>query len=159
MAQEVLDDTDLGIIYMLQQNAREIPTSDIADEVGVSAGTVRNRIQRLEDRNIIKGYVPEIDYENAGFELHVLFTCTTETQPSDEFVEEILEQHGVVTVRKLLAGDQNLHVEAIGTGTKDVSEIANNLQECGLDINRSEVLEQEFVQPFNHFGKRITDDE
>jgi hypothetical protein len=64
----------------------------------------------------------------------------------------------VVTVRKLLAGDQNLHVEAVGTSTDDIASIAQNLQELGLEIVRSEVLEEEVVQPFNHFGKDIADD-
>ncbi|RQG89492.1 Lrp/AsnC family transcriptional regulator [Natrarchaeobius chitinivorans] len=155
MARNELDDTDRGILYMLQQNARDTTTSDIGDEVGVSAGTVRNRIDRLEERGILKGYVPDIDYEKAGFELHILFTCTAEMQPSDEFVEDILDRHGVVTVRKLLAGDQNLHVEAVGTSTDDVSEIAHELEECGLEIVRSEVLEEEFIQPFNHFGAEM----
>lgn len=159
MAHDELDDTDRGILYMLQQNARDTTTSEIGTEVGVSAATVRNRIERLEDRGILKGYVPDIDYERAGFELHILFTCTADPRPSDEFVAELLDHHGVVAVRKLLAGDQNLHVEAIGTSTEDVAEIAHGLESCGLEIVRSEVLEEEFVQPFDHFGTDISDDD
>ncbi|ELY33547.1 AsnC family transcriptional regulator [Natrialba magadii ATCC 43099] len=60
-----------------------------------------------------------------------------------------------MTVRRLLAGEQNLHVEAVGTGTQDLSQIANSLQECGLDIVRSEVLEETVRQPFNHFGQKF----
>ncbi|ELZ03269.1 Lrp/AsnC family transcriptional regulator [Natrialba aegyptia] len=157
MAQDVLDETDRGILYLLQQNARETTAAEIAEAVGVSAGTVRNRIDRLEEQGVLEGYIPDIDYETAGFELHILFTCTSETQPTTEFVEEVLDQHGVVTVRKLLAGDQNLHVEAVGTSTGDISQIAKTLQECGLDISRSEVLEAEFRQPFNHFGQKLAD--
>lgn len=154
-----LDATDRGVLYMLQQNARETTTTDIAQEVDVSPSTVRNRIDDLVDRGVIKGYVPVIDYEKAGFELRILFTCTASKQPTDEFVREILDQHGIISVRKLLAGDQNLHVEAVGTSTDDVSQIAQTLQECGLEIVRSEVLEEEALQPFDHFGKEVANDE
>lgn len=152
---EDLDATDRGILYLLQQNARDTTTTEIAEAVGVAPSTVRNRIERLEERGVVKGYVPDVDYERAGFELHILFTCTAQKQPSEEYVRDILDLHGVVTVRKLLAGDQNLHVEAVGTSTDDVSQIAQDLQEAGLEIVRSEVLEKVVVQPFDHFGDDV----
>lgn len=158
MAGDELDDVDRGILHCLQQNARDSTTTDIGNEVGVSPGTVRNRIEHLEDRGVIKGYVPNLDYERAGFELHVLFTCTAERQPDDEFVREVLNTRGVVTIRKLLAGEENLHVEVIGTSTDDVSNVAKELQEYGLEIIRSEILEDEFIQPFNHFGRNVTEE-
>lgn len=154
-----IDATDRGILYLLQQNARDATTTDIASEVDVAPSTVRNRIDRLEDRGVIRGYVPVVDYERAGYELRILFTCTASKQPTDAFVEEILAQYGVVSVRKLLAGDQNLHVEAVGTGTDDLSRIAAKLQEAGLDVVRSEVLEEERLQPFDHFGEDVAEDE
>lgn len=159
MPSDDIDDVDRGILHCLQQNARDTTTSEIADEVAVSPGTVRNRIERLEDAGVIKSYVPDLDYERAGYQLHILFTCTAESQPGDEFVERVLDLHGVVTVRRLLAGEQNLHVEAIGTDTNDVSNIAANLEAVGLDIVRSEVLEDEFRQPFNHFGREQVEGE
>lgn len=158
MTTEELDDVERGILYLLQQNARDATTTDIADRIGVSAGTIRNRIDSLEERGILKGYVPDVDYEKAGFELHILFTCTA-PQSTDEYVEEILEQRGVVAVRKLLAGEENLHVETTGTSTDDISRIARDLQDVGLEVVRSDVLEGTFVQPFNHFGKEIADGE
>lgn len=153
-----IDATDRGILYLLQQNARDATTTGIASKVDVAPSTVRNRIDRLEERGVIRGYVPVVDYELAGYELRILFTCTASKQPTDAFVQEILEEHGVVSVRKLLAGDQNLHVEAVGTGTDDVSRIAANLQEAGLDVVRSEVLEEERLQPFDHFGEDVAED-
>lgn len=153
-----IDATDRGILYLLQQNAREATTTDIASKVDVAPSTVRNRIERLEERGVIRGYVPVVDYEQAGYELRILFTCTASKQPTDAFAREILAERGVVSVRKLLAGDENLHVEAVGTGTDDVSRIAANLQEAGLDIARSEVLEEEQLQPFDHFGEDVAED-
>lgn len=89
-----IDATDRGILYLLQQDAREATTTGIGKQVGVSASTVRNRIESLEERGIIRGYVPIVDYEAAGFQLRILFTCTTSIQPSEALVDEVLDQHG-----------------------------------------------------------------
>lgn len=152
-----LDEVDRGILHMLQKNSRDNTSREIGEEVGVSAGTVRNRIENLEEAGVIRGYVPDIDYERAGYPLQVLFTCTA-SDPSADLAEAIREKHGVVTVRKLLAGEENYHVQVVATGTDDVSDIANSIRECGLDIVRSEVLDDEYIQPFNHFGKDIAGD-
>lgn len=153
-----LDEVDRGILHLLQQDARNNTTREIGEAVGVSAGTVRNRIEKLEDAGVIRGYVPDIDYERAGYQLVILFTCTA-TDPSKTLAEDILDKHGVITVRKLLAGEENYHVTVVGTNTDDVSEIATSIRESGLEIVRSEVMDTEYVQPFNHFGKEIPEDE
>lgn len=152
-----LDEVDRGIIHVLQNDARNNTARDVGDAVGVSAGTVRNRIEKLEAAGVIRGYVPDIDYEKAGYQLKVLFTCTAE-DPSVTLTEDLLDQHGVVTVRKLLAGKENYHIQAIGTDTNDVSGIGNSIRDCGLEIVRSDVIDAEFAQPFNHFGRDVMDE-
>ncbi|WP_306060540.1 Lrp/AsnC family transcriptional regulator [Natronococcus wangiae] len=153
-----LDTVDHGILHLLQKDARNNTTREIGEAVGVSAGTVRNRIEKLEDAGVIRGYVPDINYEKAGYQLEILFTCTA-VDPSEALAEDILDKHGVVTVRKLLAGEENYHVTVVGTDTDDVSEIANSIRDCGLEIVRSEVLDEEYIQPFNHFGKEVSQNE
>jgi DNA-binding Lrp family transcriptional regulator len=100
-----LDEVDRGILHMLQKDARNNTTREIGNAVGVSPGTVRNRIEKLEDAGVLRGYLPDIDYEKAGFQLHMFFTCTA-NDPSDTLTEDIIEKHGVVTVQKLLAGEE-----------------------------------------------------
>lgn len=150
-----LDEVDRGILHMLQKDARNNTTREIGEAVGVSAGTVRNRIEKLEDAGVVRGYVPDIDYEKAGYQLVILFTCTAD-DPSESVAENLLDKHGIVTVRKLLAGEENYHVTVVGSDTDDVSQIANSIRECGLEIVRSEVMDEEYVQPFNHFGKEFS---
>jgi len=54
----------------------DLGQSDVADEVDVSASTVRNRIRKLEDADILMGYRPEVNYEKAGYQLRTLIVCT-----------------------------------------------------------------------------------
>lgn len=150
-----LDEVERGILHLLQNNALDNANNEIGNDVGVSAGTVRNRIHKLEEAGVIRGYVPDIDYERAGYQLHILITCTSGC-PSDELTKNLLDQQGVINVRRLLAGRENYHIEAVGTDTNDVSAIANAIRECELEIERSDVLDESWSRPFDHFGQDLT---
>ena len=47
-----MDDLDLAILASLQTDGRR-PFTDIAQELGVSEGTVRNRVSKLIDKKIL----------------------------------------------------------------------------------------------------------
>ena len=146
-----LDNVDQGILYHLQRDARNTTTEEIAETVGVSASTVRNRISQLEEDGIIKGYHPEIDYEAANLPLSVLFVCTAPATEQAEFVQKILAVQGVVDVREMLVGKRNIYVEVVGTSTKDITRITDTLHDAGLTIESSEIIRERHIQPFNHF--------
>lgn len=153
-----LDEVDKGILYYLQQDARNSTSTDMAEQLDIAASTVRNRLARMEDEGVIKRYIPQLDYEKAGYQLRVLFTCTAPDEP-ENFCHDILEQEGVVAVRELLAGQENLHIEVVGADTRHLTEIADTLREMGLEIVRSDVLKEQLQQPFNHFGTPVVDGE
>ena len=55
-----MDDTDSKIVYILKKNGRE-NFVEIAKEIGITEGTVRNRVGRLVKAGVIKRFT--IDYE------------------------------------------------------------------------------------------------
>ncbi len=50
-----MDDTDRELIALLRQDART-PIAALAARLGVSRGTVTNRLRKLEDSGVIVGY-------------------------------------------------------------------------------------------------------
>ena len=50
-----MDDTDHRLIALLRKDARS-SVATLADKLGVSRGTVTNRLRKLEDEQIIVGY-------------------------------------------------------------------------------------------------------
>lgn len=66
-----LDDIDSSILQLLQQDARNQTTVEMADVLPVSDQTIRNRISILEEQGVIDGYVPVIDYAEAGFAIRL----------------------------------------------------------------------------------------
>lgn len=157
MSPDVLDDVDRGVLYFLQRDARNSTSTEMGERLDVAPSTVRNRVSRLEDRGIIEGYRAAIDYEKAGFHLHILFTCTA---PDDAgaVAESVTELEQVVAVRELLAGSGNLQVEAVGTDTDDLTDVADSLREMGVDIERSMVLKNERRRPFVRFDGSAGED-
>jgi len=70
-----LDETDFKILDALLDDAR-LSSRQIADQVGVSVGTVLSRIKRMENEGIIKGYSAIVDHERLGYELTVVTEIT-----------------------------------------------------------------------------------
>lgn len=153
-----LDATDKGILYLLQRDARNNTTSGIGEQIGVSATTVGNRIGKLEDRGIVTGYQPVLDYEKAGLDHHLLLTATAPMGERSRLAEEALDVHGVVTVRELLTHHENIEIE-IATSTREELEVSlDELAEMGLDLYRNDLLKRELHQPADNFGKDVADE-
>jgi DNA-binding Lrp family transcriptional regulator len=50
-----MDDTDRKLVALLRQDAR-LSVATLASKLGVSRGTVTNRLRKLEDEQVIVGY-------------------------------------------------------------------------------------------------------
>ena len=152
-----IDDVDRSILHQLQLNARQTDT-EIAEKVDVTSTTVRNRLDKLEDMGVIRGYHPEINYEQAGYPLHVMFVCTVDPNRLDSLAEQILDVRGVVTTRDLLGGERNVHVEVVAGTVREIEEIRNELSSLGMTINSSEIISETQVQSWDHFYPRTRPD-
>jgi len=153
-----LDEVDRGILHMLQADARNNTASVIAEAVGVAPNTVRNRIERLEERSVIQGYHPHIDYDAAGFQLRVKFVCTVSVGERAEHVERAIGIDGVVQVDEIHSGTGNLVIEAVAVEGDDVTRVAADIESLGLDVEVQQFVKDSHVQPFDHFGSDVTED-
>lgn len=152
-----LDDVDRGILYLLQQNARSVTIETMAEEVGVAESTVRYRIKQMEEAGVIRGYHPEIDYAQAGYELHVRWICSAPTDEREAIAGDALGVEGVVATSELLDGPQNVHVEAVATGPDHMAEMHDELEALGLKIQESLLFRRKHIQPFDQFGQETVD--
>lgn len=159
MGSHELDEVDRQILHLLQQDARSTSTEAMGDEVGVAASTVRNRINRMEDAGVIRGYYPEIDYDAAGYSLHYRFLGYAPADRRAEVVERALGVSGVVRVGEFVDSELNLSVEVIAVNAEHLADIHDSLEACGLELERGEVYSRSHVQPFNHFGTDYQNDD
>jgi Lrp/AsnC family leucine-responsive transcriptional regulator len=147
----VLDDLDRYILHALQQDARHTSSSEIAAAMDVAPSTVRKRMQHLEEREIITGYHLEIDYEAAGFPLHVKLICTAPVPDRAMLAHQALDIRGVAAVREIMNGHENVYVNIIGIDHDDVSRITCELHDLGLDVLDEQLIRHEYVCPYRGF--------
>jgi len=68
---ENMDKLDLKIINALNENARR-SFRNISRKLNISLTTVANRIKKLENEGIIRGYIPLINLDYIGYDLLVI---------------------------------------------------------------------------------------
>jgi DNA-binding Lrp family transcriptional regulator len=147
-----LDTLDRQIVYALQGDARRTSASEIAEEYGVSASTVRKRIRNLEEAGVVRGYNLDVDYERAGFQLHTLILCTAPVTQREELARRALDVEGVVAVREVMTGSRNVHVEVVGRDGDDLSRIGRELDAVGLGIADEDIIRNEYVTQYEGFA-------
>lgn len=157
MTLEGLDDLDRTILHSLQRDARSTSSQDIADDAGVSASTVRNRISRLEERGIVTGYHADVDYERAGYQLYTLIVCTAPVPRREELAAAAVDVPGVVRVEEVMTGTENVHVFAVGRDSDDLSRIGRDLDELGLEVADEDLIRNVHAGPFEGFDARQDD--
>ncbi|WP_458206976.1 Lrp/AsnC family transcriptional regulator [Haladaptatus sp. NG-SE-30] len=151
MSSHVLDEIDKGILYALQRDARNSTTTELGNQFDVSASTVSNRIDQLESDGIITGYQATVDYEGAGFPLDVLMVCTAPVAKRRDIAHKVRDIPGVVNVRELMAGENNVRIEAVGASNDDLTRIATALPELGLEHRNEILIRNQYFQPLKQF--------
>jgi Lrp/AsnC family transcriptional regulator for asnA, asnC and gidA len=81
-----LDEIDRNILRILQEDART-SYREIQDKLGISIGTIHNRISKLKKNKVIEGYTLRLNNEKLGYKLAFLIRINCD----GKFTEEILE--------------------------------------------------------------------
>lgn len=147
-----LDEIDRRILHALMRDARNTSAATIADGVNVSGATVRNRIHKLEDAGIIRGYNTQVDFELAEGHLTNLYLCDAPIDQREPLAHEAQAIPGVINVRSLMTGRRNLHVLAVGEDTSDLRRIARSLTDLGIEIEDEDLVEEELFAPYGPFN-------
>jgi DNA-binding Lrp family transcriptional regulator len=146
-----LDEIDRRILHALMEDARDTSASSLAEEAGVSGATIRNRIHKLEDAGIIRGYTAQVDFELAGGKLTNLYLCDVPVTDREAMAHEARAIPGVINVRTLMTGRRNIHVLAVGEDTSDLRRIARRLTDIGIHIEDEDLVEEELQAPYGPF--------
>lgn len=149
-----IDTIDEQILYYLSQEARHTSAPDIAEKVDVSAPTVRNRIRRLEEAGVIRGYHADINYQKVGGRLTNHYVCSTGNRDRAEMAQRVLDVPGVINVREIMSGKGDLRITVVGTDTDDLTRIAQGIISLGIEIDDEDLIHRECFRPYAPFGPR-----
>ncbi|XVH32478.1 TrkA C-terminal domain-containing protein [Haloferacaceae archaeon DSL9] len=147
-----LDDVNKRIIYALMEDARNTSAPMIAEDVGVTSATIRNRIARLEEEGVITGYHAIVDFGTADGLLTNLFYCTVPVQNQERIAKEAQTIAGIIDIRTLHSSRRNLHILAVGKDANSLRNIAHDLTEMGIKIEDEALLSEQLPQTYASFG-------
>lgn len=86
--EKLLDEIDRGIIRILQEDAKT-SYREINNKLGISIGTIHNRLNKLENSKIIEGYTVKLNNEKLGYKLTFLIRIQIEGKYTTKILEEI----------------------------------------------------------------------
>jgi len=89
-----LDQTDVRILQMLAEDGRR-PYREIADEVELSPPAVSDRVERLEERGVIRRFTVDIDRSQLRESSPVLVTLQVRPGDVDRLRETLAEEPAV----------------------------------------------------------------
>lgn len=145
-----LDEVDRGIIRALARNGRDATTRKMADQTGVSPSTIRNRLDRLERRGVIQGYVPEIDYGAVGLSLRVVLVCTVSAGDRHTSPDDLADLDGITSVAETIADRSTIYATAVAADPVEVERRVDHVHAAGLTVERAEILSGVHRRPCNH---------
>ncbi|MGD9560789.1 MAG: Lrp/AsnC family transcriptional regulator [Pyrinomonadaceae bacterium] len=116
----MIDDIDKHILSIVQGNGRE-SNAEIARQVGLAPSAVLERIRKLEDRGVIRGYSASVDPKQVGFGLTAfVFVQTHECDYGTDSllaeIPEVLEVHDV-------AGEDSYLLKMRAADPEDLSRL------------------------------------
>lgn len=95
----MINEIDTQILIMLQSDAR-VSNAEIARQVGLAPSAILERIRKLEERGIIRGYQTDIDPKSVDFGLTAFVAVRTSecggiAEQELAAIPEVLEVHDV----------------------------------------------------------------
>ncbi len=128
----MIDEIDRQIVTLLQENAR-LSNVALAEQVGLTASTVHERVKKLEKKGLIKGYVAVVNAEALGKPI-MAFIRLMVGATSEGYLEsknsvmnaclaeaDVLECHGV-------AGEDCYILKVRATSPKDLEKLIERIR-------------------------------
>jgi DNA-binding Lrp family transcriptional regulator len=92
-----MDSTDLQLLALLRQDARAT-VATLANKLGVSRGTVSNRVKRLEDDGVITGYTVRLRPDSEPDQITAWMSIVIEGNQTREVIAHLLGEPGVASL-------------------------------------------------------------
>lgn len=135
----MIDETDLEIIDELKKDGRA-SFSDIAEKLGIATSTVTGRFQKLEEKGVITGFSPKIDYEKLGFELTAMIDIKAESGKIIETAENLESNTRVISFFEV-TGDTDMIIVSRFLDRQDMNNFIKELQqEEGIESTETNVI-------------------
>ena len=121
-----MDDLDQKLISLLRQNAR-LTVADLAHKLGVSRGTVNNRMRKLEDEGVIVGYTVRLRPQAQPERIRAWMGVQIEGNTTRQVIASLLGDPGVVALHDT-NGRWDLLAEIEAASMRELSDVLERIR-------------------------------
>ena len=121
-----MDQVDQQLIALLRQDAR-LSVADLAHKLGVSRGTVTNRIRKLEDQQVIVGYTVRLRPDAEPGRIRAWMGVMVEGNQTRKVIASLLGEPGVAALHDT-NGRWDLLAELEARSMGELSEVLERIR-------------------------------
>jgi len=123
----MLDEIDITILKNLQENGR-IKRNELAEIVGLSVPSLSERMKKLEDHKIIKGYHAILDRYAFHYDIMAFVLVVMESSKSyEKFIEQVKKTPEILECHSILGEGSHL-LKVIAKETKELESLLSKIQ-------------------------------
>lgn len=124
-----LDFIDLKIIEILQKDGRA-SHSAIGEMVGLSQPSVHERVKKLEQRGVIKGYAAVVDPEALGLHVLAFLTVRLSDYKPEDIANAVAEMPEVIETHHI-AGEECFMLKVRCHTTRELQSVLERVWKAG----------------------------
>jgi Lrp/AsnC family leucine-responsive transcriptional regulator len=130
-----IDGVGWKLLRLLQENAR-LPFRQIGEAIGLTAPAVTERVRKLEEAGILKGYHADIDLAKVGLPVLAFVHLTTNAHQSQRIRTAVLDMPGVIECHCVTGSESYIlkvavasvpHLEHLLLDLKDFGEVRTSV--------------------------------
>lgn len=134
-----MDDTDRQLIGLLRGNAR-LPVASLAKTLGVSRGTVQNRIDRLIARGVLQGFTVKAKPEAEPARIRAVMMIGVEGERSDHILS-VLRGYPEITAVHTTNGRWDMVIELATDNLQDFDRVLHRIRQIsGVSASETSLL-------------------
>jgi Lrp/AsnC family leucine-responsive transcriptional regulator len=134
-----LEPIDRAILRELTADGR-CSFTDLAERVGLSVSAVHQRVRRLEQRGVLKGYAARVDGEQVGLPLTAFISLTPIDPAAPDDYPHRLEHLSAIEACYSVAGDASYVLKVRVAGPSALEDLLRQIREQANVSTRTTVV-------------------
>ncbi len=134
-----MEELDRAIVGLLSVDGR-MSYTDLGKATGLSTSAVHQRVRRLEQRGVIKGYVAVVDHEALGLPLTALISIKPIDPAAPDDAPARLREVSAIEACHSVAGDESYVLKVRVAGPSDLEQLLAEIRAKANVSTRTSVV-------------------
>ena len=134
-----MEEIDRKIVSLLARNGR-MSFTELGRQAGLSVSAVHQRVRRLEQDGIIKGYAAVFNPEDVGLPLTAFVSIKPFDQAAPDDVPDKLKDLGAIEACHSVAGEENYILKVRVASPRDLEDLLQQIRTLANVSTRTTVV-------------------